>query len=204
MDNKDIFNKDGYCIVKSAISNELRDFVTQYALFDEMQDFFPEGTILTPDAIGVPAAHSKYCDPAMESMFLILQSVVEKNTGLTLYPTYSYFRVYRKGDSLKKHTDRKACEISSTICFNYSYDDNTYNWPIFIDNNPVTLSPGDLAIYKGCDLYHWREEFTPPDEDDWQVQAFFHFVDANGPYAEWKYDKRNSIGDVENPLAVKQ
>ena len=69
--NIEKFQKDGYCIVKSAVSDELRDFVTQYTLFDEMQDF-------TPDGSQVPTAHSKYGDPTMEAMLLHLHTKMEE------------------------------------------------------------------------------------------------------------------------------
>jgi hypothetical protein len=186
------FNKKGYTIVKQAISAELRDFITQYALFDEMQDYLPEKD---QGLTQVPNAHSKYGDPVMETMLLHLQEIMEKNTGLDLYPTYSFYRVYRQGDILEKHIDRESCEISATLCFNYSYDDKEITWPIIMDGNPVVLEPGDIVIYKGIDLDHWRDEFIV-NEEDWQVQGFFHFVDANGPYAEWKYDKRETIGSL--------
>ena len=190
--NKDTFKKDGYCIVKSAISEELRDFVTQYALFDEMRNFKPEGA-----GYQVANAHSKYADPAMETMLLHLHSIIEKNTGIDLYPTYSYYRVYRHGDELKPHTDRPACQISATMCFNYSYDKNEYNWPIFVDGNSVVLEPGDLVIYKGCELQHWREIFNSHSED-WHVQGFFHYVDSTGPCADHKFDKRETIGGIKD------
>ena len=190
--NKENFKKQGYCVDKSAISDELRDYVTQYALFDEMRNFNPEG-------IGkqVANAHSKYADPAMETMLLHIHKIMEKHTGLTLYPTYSYYRVYRSGDDLKPHVDRPACEISATMCFNYSYDVSKYSWPIFIDNSKIDLHPGDLAIYRGCDLSHWRESFNGT-VDDWHVQGFFHFVDANGPYADHKFDKRENVGAIKD------
>jgi hypothetical protein len=187
--NKDQFRKKGYCVVKSAISPELRDFITQYALFDEMQNF-------TPDVYQVPTAHSVGGDPAMETLLLLLQNIMEENTGLTLFPTYSFFRVYRDGDILHPHTDRPSCEISATLCFNYSYDGAEYLWPIYMENEPIGLTPGDMVIYRGCDLDHRRDEFIPPVEDQWQVQGFFHYVNANGPYAEYKYDKRESIGSL--------
>jgi hypothetical protein len=174
--NKDQFRKKGYCVVKSVISAELRDFLTQYALFDEMQNFKPDGQ--------VPTAHSIGDDPAMETLLLSLQDTIEENTGLKLFPTYSFFRVYRDGDILYPHTDRESCEISATVCFNYSYDDSEYLWPIY------------MAIYRGCDLEHRRDEFVPPIAGQWQVQGFFHYVNANGPYAEFKYDKRESIGSL--------
>jgi hypothetical protein len=185
------FKEKRYTIVKNAVSAELRNFVTQYALFDEMQDFKSENM---QGFTQVPAAHSKYADPAMEAMLLHLHPLMEENTGLELYPTYSFYRVYRNGDELASHKDRPSCEISTTVCFNYSYDDSEYTWPIIMDGNKVDMKPGDIVVYRGADLEHSREEFIPPG-DDWHVQAFLHYVDANGPYADYRYDKRNSVGE---------
>lgn len=184
------FNEKGYTLIKNALNPELRDVITQYALFDEMQDF-------NPDGVQVPAAHSKYADPAMEAMLLHLHPLMEKETGITLYPTYSFYRVYRNGDILHPHTDRPSCEISTTICFNYSYDDSEYTWPIIMDGNKVDMKPGDIVVYRGVDLEHSRDKFTPPG-DDWHVQAFLHYVNANGPFTDYKFDKRNSIGLLKN------
>jgi hypothetical protein len=182
------FEENGYALIKNAIKPDLRDVITQYALFDEMQDF-------TPDGHQVPKAHSKYADPAMEAMLLHIHPLMEKYTGLELYPTYSFYRVYRSGDILKPHTDRPSCEISTTVCFNYSYDDSEYTWPIIMDGNKVDMKPGDIVVYRGVDLEHAREEFIPPG-DDWHVQAFLHYVDVNGPYANYRYDKRSSVGEL--------
>lgn len=184
------FNEKGYTLIKNALNFELRDVITQYALFDEMQDF-------TPDGEQVPKAHSKYADPAMEAMLLHLHPLMEKETGLTLYPTYSFYRVYRNGDVLAPHIDRPSCEISTTVCFNYSYDDSKYTWPIIMDGNKIQMKPGDIVVYRGIDLEHSRDEFMPPN-DDWHVQAFLHYVDVNGPYSEYKFDNRNSIGELKN------
>ena len=186
MDNATYFKKNGYVIIKSAISSEIRDFVTQYALFDEMQNY------ATQD-IQVPNAHSVYADPAMETVLVNLQNTIEKNIELSVYPTYSYYRVYRNGDELTSHIDRPSCEISCTLCFNYEYTDKNYNWPIFMDGDPVILEPGDMAIYRGCDIRHWRDPFIGQ-EKDWQIQGFFHYVDVNGPYSDFKFDKRPTLG----------
>ena len=184
--NMEKFNEKGYCIVHSAISKELCDFITQYALFDEMQDF-------NSDKNQVIGAHAKYADPAMETMLINLHETMEKNTGLKLFPTYSFYRVYRNDHVLKPHTDRPSCEISATMCFNYSYEN--YSWPIFMEGNEVILNPGDMVIYKGCDLKHWREPFKTNNLDDWHLQGFFHYVNVDGQYADYKFDKRNSIGE---------
>jgi hypothetical protein len=188
--NKQNFKEMGYCIVKSAISQELRDFITQYALFDSAQDFSPERY----DGPGtVAGAHTKYADPAMESILLYLHNIVETNTGLSLHPTYSYYRIYKNGDELALHTDRESCEISVTLCFNFDYENSEYKWPIFMDGKPIVQDAGDLVIYRGCDVKHWREKLQQSD-NSWHLQGFFHYVDANGPYAEYMYDRRPMIG----------
>jgi hypothetical protein len=183
------FKEKGYCLVKNAVSKDLVDLATQYALFDEMQDF-------RPDTAQVVGAHAKYADPLMESLLLQLQPVIEANTGLKVYPTYSFYRVYRPGDELVPHTDRESCEISITISLGFEYVDSTYEWPIFVDGVPQVLYPGDLVCYRGVDLQHWREKFTAP-EGSWHVQAFLHYVDIDGPYSDFKYDHRSSIGELK-------
>lgn len=193
--NINLFKEKGYCIVKSAVSDELKDFVTQYALFDEMQRF-------TPDNSQVVGAHARYADPAMETMLLHLHKLMEENTGLELDPTYSFYRVYRQGDQLPPHKDRPSCEISCTLCFNYSYDGLNYNWPIFMNSHKVELQPGDLVIYRGCDLEHWREPFNISDDNAWQVQGFFHYIDKNGPFSDYKFDKRETLGLLKESLGV--
>jgi hypothetical protein len=196
MANSKTFEQKKFCIVKNAISEELRDYVTQYALFDEMQN-----SIIGDEQ--VPNAHSKYADPAMETMLLHLLPIMKENTGLDLIPTYSYYRVYRNGDDLKKHQDRPSCEISCTLCFNFDYDSKKYKWPIYMDGNSVLQDPGDLVIYRGCDLVHWRDSLDYP-EETWQVQGFFHYIDANGPYAaEHKFDGRDSVGALKEPKQAK-
>ena len=190
MENTSQFFKDNrYVVIKSAISKELRNFVTQYALFDEMQKFIPGDS-------QVNNAHSKYADPAMETILVLLQDTMERSTGLSLFPTYSYYRVYRNGDILENHVDREACEISATVCFNYSYNDKDYKWPIYLDNIEVFQNPGDLVIYRGCEVPHWRNSFNHKSEA-WQVQGFFHYVDANGPNYNEKWDRRESLGIVK-------
>lgn len=187
------FKEKGYTVVKNALSKELIDFITQYALFDEMQDFKSEKM---QGMTQVPNAHSKYGDPAMEALLLALQPVIEKSTGLKVLPTYSFYRVYRPGDSLAPHKDREACELSITVSLGFDYSGKEYSWPIYIDDSPIHLNPGDLACYRGIELEHWRQPFDAP-ENAWHVQAFLHYVDANGPHTDWKWDKRPSIGYVE-------
>jgi hypothetical protein len=184
------FKNQKYCVIHSAVSKDICDIITQYSFFEEMQNLKLKGDSQVPNSI------SKYGDPAMEALLAYLHPQMEQATGLKLIPTYSYFRIYSNGDDLKAHTDRHSCEISATLCFNYSYDDSRYTWPIFMDGKPITLQPGDMAVYKGMEIPHWRSAFDIDEPDSWQVQGFFHYVDADGPHKGWAFDKRESLGQL--------
>ena len=132
-----------------------------------------------------------YADPLIEVMLKQCQPAVEQHTGLLLEPTYSFSRVYQEGEELAPHVDRPSCEISATI--NVACTGDT--WPIWMqykNNDPVKclLSPGDAVIYKGCDVTHWRRKLPAGQIN---VQFMLHYVAKNGPYAEYKFDKREAL-----------
>jgi hypothetical protein len=132
-----------------------------------------------------------YADPLMESLMLKKHTLMEKETGLSLHPTYAFWRMYTKFSDLKKHKDRPSCEISVTVMI----DSDKTEWPIYIEGNKIILQPGDAAIYLGCELLHWRDEFL----GDFHAQSFLHYVDKNGPYEDFKIDKRDLFG-LNKPL----
>lgn len=141
----------------------------------------------------MPGTPSAYADPFMDMLLERLRPAVEHVTGLNLFPTYSLFRVYRRGDVLKPHRDRPACEVSMTLNLGCSSDKP---WPIWIvgpmGKASVALRPGDGLVYRGCDCDHWREAFA----GDYSAQAFLHYVSQDGPNAEWKFDKRPSLSSL--------
>ena len=128
-----------------------------------------------------------YADPLMESLMINKINLMQKETGLELLPTYAFWRMYTLNADLKKHTDRPACEISVTVMIG---SDGT-KWPIYMDGAAIELEPGDAAVYLGCEVEHWREEF----KGDWHAQTFLHYVDKNGPCTEYVMDKRRFIGE---------
>jgi hypothetical protein len=98
---------------------------------------------------------------------------------------------------LKKHIDRPACEISTTVCFGqyYTLMDEDYRWGMYVgEDTLIKQSVGDGIIYRGCEIPHWRDEFGAG-PNSYQVQAFFHYIDKNGPfYPDWAYDTRPNLG----------
>lgn len=126
-----------------------------------------------------------YLDPMTDSLMLSKLKLMEQETGLILFPTYSFWRMYSHLADLREHKDRDACEISVTVMIG---SDGT-PWPIYMGDTPIHMEPGDACIYLGCELNHSRKEF----EGDWHAQAFLHYVDANGPKAKEKFDRRRFI-----------
>lgn len=139
------------------------------------------------DDPAVPGTPSLGGDPVMDQLLLEIIPKLEGAIGVSLYPTYSYFRLYKRGDVLHRHTDRPACEISLSLCLGCEPD---APWPIWVQapDRPavgIDLRPGDAVLYRGIECAHWREAY----QGDRLAQVFLHYVDKNGPHADWKYDK---------------
>ena len=177
------FKKNKYQVLRNAISKDLAAFCYKYLQISAEADnwMLNNGVTHTGNKLvgnfndaQVPNSYAKYADRVMETLLVDTIKVMQKKTGLRLVPTYSYCRLYRTGNILKRHKDRPSCEISTTL--NLGGDP----WPILIDptgsdnvideykniHKPgapkgvkVDLNPGDMLIYSGCELEHWREPF---------------------------------------------
>ena len=208
------FQTKKYQVIKNVISYELANFIYNYFLLKrDAVRFMYENNIHSEDPVlgtwsdeQIPNTYSCYGDFVMETLIMKVLPIMKKETGLDLIPTYTYARAYKKGDCLHRHKDRPSCEISTTV--NLGGD----SWPIFIDgtgadnviderknivkpNAPagtrVDLDVGDMLIYRGCELEHWREPF----EGDSCGQVFLHYNDINGPYgSQCLFDGRPKLG----------
>tara|TARA_R100001224_G_scaffold104286_1_gene77428 strand:- start:82 stop:717 length:636 start_codon:yes stop_codon:yes gene_type:complete len=203
-----------YKVIKKTVSYELANFCYNYFLLkrDAVSFMYDNNITAESPILGtwedpqVPGAYSIYGDFVMETLLMKVLPVMKQKTGMDLIPTYSYARVYQTGSELKRHKDRPSCEISTTL--NLGGDP----WPIFIDptgsNNvideyknihkpgappgvEITLEPGDMLMYSGCELEHWRKPF----EGKLCGQVFLHYNHANGRFAKSNlYDKRPMLG----------
>ena len=211
-----MFKKNKYVVIKQAISKDLATFVANYfsmkkQVYDTCRQtrFISPFEILLGDYEGadgqIPHTYSNYSDIAMETLMLKCQPIMEKTTGLKLTPAYTFARIYKNGDVLKRHKDRFSCEISTTM--NLGGDP----WPIYLSPNEnvgipdgekitveskakgikVDLKPGDMLVYKGCELEHWRNKFKGKE----CIQAFLHYKNQKTPGAkENMFDKRPHLG----------
>ena len=181
-----------YQVVRNFMSPEDASVVSrymEYALKGTLYTDRGEGTVPLPDD---PSKYARYADPLIEVMLVNSKGAVEEIVGCDLLPTYSYSRVYVEGDDLERHTDRPSCEYSVTV--NVACDGEP--WPIWMqygDAEPtkVILNPGDAVVYKGCDVHHWRNKMIHTRVN---AQFMLHYVDKNGPFAEYQWDKRPGAG----------
>jgi hypothetical protein len=209
-----MFQTKKYQVIKKAVSYELANFIFNYFLLKrDAVDFMYKNNIHSQSSLlgtwsdkQVPNTYSNYGDFVMETLMMKVLPTMQKETGLNLIPTYSYARVYKKGDILKRHKDRPSCEISTTIHLGGD------PWSIFIDgtgqdnvideyknihkpNAPkgteVLLDVGDMLVYSGCELEHWREPF----QGNICGQVFLHYNHVNGPFANKNmFDGRPMLG----------
>lgn len=172
----------GYEIIRGALAADAMALYCRATLMQRASYWLPE------PAYG---SDGRYADAHGEAILETLRPTVERVTGRSLYPCYSFLRIYRGGSELRRHTDRPSCEFSVTL---HVGGDEGADWPIWIEDDgqpaAVELEPGDLMVYKGAALPHWRERFT----GRWWVQLFLHYVDAAGPYAHFRYDGRPQLG----------
>ncbi len=140
----------------------------------------------------VPLSHSLYGDPAFDMFMAMSTFDIGKIVGKELIPQYTYARIYKNGSDLKIHSDRPECQYSVTLCLGGEYEKP---WPIWIKDyagksHEVPLDVGDMVVYHGTALEHWREKF----EGDSQYQLFLHYVDAEGEFKDRVFDGRPNLG----------
>ena len=211
------FKKNKYVIIRGAIDKDLSLFLFNYFLMKkQVFDTFIQHRYISPyeETFGkyedkyaqAPDTYCMYADIAMETLLLKCQPIMEKITKLKLYPNYSYARIYKNGDVLERHKDRFSCEISTTM--NLGGD----KWPIYINPNEeeggldektgkyipsknkgikVDLNQGDMLVYRGNFLEHWRDSFKGTECG----QVFLHYNDSKTPGSKDNiFDKRPHLG----------
>ena len=196
------FEKDKYLIVRNAVPPDVIRFVCNYFLLkrEAFATLINHGVINERDTQWgswgdgqISDSYSHYGDVAMETLLTWVLPLMVKETGLDLDPTYSYARIYKKGDVLERHKDRYSCDISTTL--NLGSDKP---WPIYLDPTGnsnqegirVKLEPGDMLLYRGCDLEHWRKPFDGED----CVQVFLHYNEKKHLPEGTRFDSRPHLG----------
>ena len=172
--------------------------------------------------------------PMGVAMQQYIWNILKKEFDFILLPTYSFTRKYERGAYLGVHSDRPECEVSTTICLDYKTDDKK-PWKIWVDNSKnwtltewnedakaltqgipirkrksisVDLEPGDLLLYQGPNVAHWRDTLM----GDYSYHMFVHFYMSNGTVGsivgddmkyDWNDNKYNSSDQASNEKKLK-
>lgn len=184
---------DGYVILRNILNKQVLDLLETQTKLCEQNECHKINKLPSEYPFGdcqCPTSFSKYGVICYESLLIILKPIIEAHVGKELLPTYSYMRIYYNGSFLEKHKDRSSCEYSVSICV--SIDETP--WDIFFmcekEMRRITLYPGDMIIYKGIQLEHWREKY----EGKQQIQVFLRYVDKYGPNLNYANDNRPFLG----------
>ena len=107
----------------------------------------------------VKKSFSWYAPLCFESLAdTLIKDIIEEEVGHKLYVTYSYGRISYNGSILPIHIDRDESEYAVSCLI-----DTDRNWPIYfkVDGKDKKLKQeiGDIVIYKGTKLEHWRNPF---------------------------------------------
>jgi len=210
------FKTKKYQVIQEALSKELSTFIFNYMLLQRNAvDFLlkthqlKRANFFTGQRVDemMPGIYSKYSDWVMETLLLYMKPIMKEKTGMDLVPTYSYTRLYEKGNILPRHKDRGSCEVSTTVHLGGD------SWPFFLDPSgkgsrvekkgeviytpanlkgvQIDLEAGDMLIYSACELEHWREPF----KGNVCSQVFLHYNQADSPLAQInRFDKRSMLG----------
>lgn len=177
-------------VIKNAVSKDICDFIsTEFRMMDNCINIMDPGAGTEP---GLEESFSVYSPLFIETLSLLIQPQVEKAVNKKLYPSYSYARIYRTGSSLTPHLDRRSSEYTVSI----TLDKDDIDWLLCVKHEDgnierVLLDKGDMMIYPGNKLYHWRKGKFKGKE---QLQAFIQYVDANGNNKDLKWDGRPAMG----------
>ena len=178
------FERQGFVLMPAVLEPPLTAFFWSYIHTKFVS------RLLTPGDAMVPNTPSDYGDPATDGLLEHLRPRFEEICGRHLLPTYSYFRLYKRGDALARHRDRPACEFSVSLNIGQVPADP---WALYVEGQSgpceFRLSPGDGVLYRGIEQAHWRDQF----EGQRLIQIFLHYVDRDGPHAGEKYDGRVSL-----------
>ena len=177
----DQMEKDGYLVVKDLWDPQdlyfpLPELKGQLNYWDMDVSHFTH----TPVEQQVEGSLARYWFPQYRKTHSGVRKKLEKILGRKLYNTYYYDRYYFPGQTLTKHADRDACEISVSIHISTNLPDDLKDWEFKIktpdtytdktkttilvpgEERSAVLNPGDGLLYKGCERPHWRDPMPTP------------------------------------------
>ena len=207
-----VYRADGAALVRGLVPPEVCN-----ALLRQFQlELDPDERGLDAPATGssllvrdVPEIYGFAWSPLVTFLWGLTPSI-RSITGIDLVPSYDYLRLYREGDLCRVHSDRPSCEHSLSLTLDYS---DGAVWPLEIGDTVLPeptkrvtddfegdgfrsfdMQPGDGVLYNGVHRRHGR---ITPNPNGWSAHLFLHWVERDGPYADFAFDKN---GETTRPV----
>ena len=183
---------NGFEVIDNIISEDTRQLL--YNSFDlhkkalEYGDRMSGVAVKHTDDLVIDKCFSTYGHVTFEALMQQLAPMVADRVGHECVPAHSFARMYYPGAYMRAHTDRPSCEVSMTLTIDVKGD----VWPIWMRDlegnpHPVVVPQGSAALYQGCVIEHWRDEYIQGEQ---QLQLFMHWVNPEGPNRDHIYDSR--------------
>ena len=190
---------DGYALIEGLLAAQLAKALLDRIWADLKDEKFqlrhaPANALLTKPAMELHGARH----PPLTAFFWGLTPLLAQLTGTPLLPTYCFFRLYQRGDRLRVHADRHACEHSLSLTLGYSDGEV---WPFEIGQRAavagsaedfgdepfasLAMRPGDAMLYRGIDRRHGR---ISPNPNGWSAHLFCHWVASDGPHQHLAFE----------------
>jgi hypothetical protein len=202
------YRERGHTTLRALLPAELCEALAERVMRD-----FKAGEVFPPDLAESRALPRNAFEiygrgyPPLDTFHWGMTPLAAEVAGAELLPSFCFFRIYRRGDTLRVHSDRVACEHSLSLQLTRSGDGD---WPLdFAETGTeapeqvredfggapfrsAVLQPGDGIFYQGITRAHGR---LMPNPNPWSAHLFLHWVDRNGPYAAWAFDRGGQRAD---------
>lgn len=198
------FQNNGYAHIRELVAPEIaRAFVARLKEATggrpiPLSKPQPFPAVLKHPAFDVPSDSFR----PMETFLWGLTPIMSQLVGRDLLPSYTYFRIYLKGDICRVHSDRPSSEFGLSMTLEYS-DDQIWDlqlgkeridslYPLSddfgtMDYASIEMGVGDAVLYQGSHYAHGR---MLPNPNAWSAHLFLFFVDRNGPYSKHAFDEK--------------
>lgn len=211
------YKADGYATIRGLVPPEVAA-----NLFKQVQiDLAAAGKTFAAFAQSHPLSNHKTVDISghlyrpLTTFLWGLTPIIGELTGADLLPSYDYFRIYRKDDVCRVHSDRPSCEHAVSLTLAYS---DAQPWPLQVGSRPVSaegpcyddfgdepftsveMQPGDAVLYRGIDLRHGR---TQPNPNRWSAHLFLFWVERGGKFEQHAFDVQRLKSELERVSNIK-
>jgi hypothetical protein len=142
-------------------------------------------------------SYNSYGEACADTLLYAMREKMVAVTGVPLNPGFSFVRLYRKGEKLRRHIDRGANEVNCTIQI-----DAPTPWSLGLEVEGkeiiVTQDDGDALIYHGLENPHWRDQYS----GEQHLQLILAYVIKGGEHEACSFDGRG--GPYYNPGSARE